>query len=347
MTADLKSLTLEQIEELVTGWNWPKYRARQLAAWIFQKDAGSFADMSDFPLDFRRQLAAGCRITRLDMLAREASFDGSTVKFLWGLEDGHAVESVLLRHEYGYSACVSTQVGCRMSCLFCASTLGGLVRNLTAGEIYDQVLALQRAEGVRVGRIVIMGTGEPLDNYDATMGFIANVTAPYGLNIGQRRITLSTCGLVPGIKRLASLRLQLTLAVSLHAPNNALRDRLVPINRRYPLEELIPACRDYAVQTGRRVTFEYALIKDLNDAPEHAVVLTELLRGVHCHINLIPVNTVLERGFNPPDRRTVLSFQSTLESKGFPVTVRKEMGAEIGAACGQLRRRYEGKGRER
>ncbi len=347
MTVDLKSLTIGQIEELVTGWGWPKYRARQLAVWIFQKGAASFEEMTDLPLEFRRQLAAGCKITRLDVLAREASADRSTAKFLLGLDDGHAVESVLLRHEYGYSTCVTTQVGCRMGCLFCASALGGLVRNLTAGEIYDQVLTLQRVERIRISRVVIMGTGEPLDNYDATLGFITNVTAPYGLNIGQRRITLSTCGLVPQIRRLASLRLQLTLAVSLHAPNNALRDRLVPINRRYPLEELIPACRDYAVQTGRRVTFEYALIKDLNDTPEQALELAELLRGVHCHINLIPVNTVLERGFSPPEKRTVMSFLNILEGKGFAVTVRKEMGAEIGAACGQLRRRYEGKGRER
>ncbi|MDI6711323.1 MAG: 23S rRNA (adenine(2503)-C(2))-methyltransferase RlmN [Thermoanaerobacterales bacterium] len=347
MPADLKSMTLAGIEELVGSWGWPRYRARQLAVWLWQKGALSFQEMTDLPLAARQMLNERAVITRLELLERLAAPDGETVKFLFGLADGQGVETVLLRHDYGRSVCLSTQVGCRMGCAFCASTLGGRVRDLTAGEIYDQVLAVRRCEGEQATHIVLMGIGEPLDNLAAVLVFLENVSAPYGLGISPRRITLSTCGLVPRIRDLASYRLGLTLAVSLHAPNNELRDRLVPINRWYPLEELIPACRDYARATGRRVTFEYALIKGVNDSDGHALQLGALLKGILGHVNLIPVNDVPERGFTAPGAERVNAFRRILERQGMAVTVRREMGAAIGAACGQLRRRRgPGRGEE-
>jgi len=345
--ADLKSMTLKGIEELTGEWGWPRYRARQLAVWLWRKGALTFEEMTDLPLAVRRTLEEQAVITRLELLERLPSPGGEAVKFLFGLADGQGVETVLLRHDYGRSVCVSTQVGCRMGCAFCASALGGWVRNLTAGEIYDQILAVRRHEEEQVTHVVLMGTGEPLDNLAAVLVFLENVSAPYGLHISPRRITLSTCGLVPRIRELAAYRLGLTLAVSLHAPDNELRNRLVPVNRRYPLEELIPACRDYFRITGRRVTFEYALIKGVNDGDEQALQLAALLKGLPAHVNLIPVNEVPERGFAPPGPERVKAFRRVLERQNIAVTVRREMGAAIGAACGQLRRRRRpGRGEE-
>lgn len=344
---DLKSLSLAGLAELCASWGWPRYRARQLAVWLWQKGALSFAAMTDLPKEARGLLAGRARITALNVLDRLAAHDGMTVKFLFGLEDGQAIETVLLRHDYGRSLCLSTQVGCRMGCAFCASTLGGRVRNLTAGELYDQVLAVRRVDGEQATHIVLMGIGEPLDNLPAVLVFLENISASYGLRISLRRVTLSTCGLVPGIRELAARRLGLTLAVSLHAPNNSLRDRLMPVNRHYPLDELIPACRDYALVTGRRVTFEYALIRGVNDSDELAAELGALLRGILGHVNLIPVNPVPERGFSTPGAARVAAFRRVLERWGIPVTVRREMGAAIDAACGQLRRRHgSGKGED-
>ncbi|MDA8097489.1 MAG: 23S rRNA (adenine(2503)-C(2))-methyltransferase RlmN [Clostridia bacterium] len=334
---NLKDLSLEGLQDLVADLGQPQYRARQLAEWVFQKDVASFDDMSNLPASLRTDLDRQYTLGRLRQIKRLVSNEGETEKYLFGLSDGNTVESVLMRHDYGSSACVSTQVGCRMGCVFCASSLGGWVRNLTPGEIYDQVLAIRRSTGADVQRVVIMGTGEPLDNLDHTLVFIRNITADYGLGISTRRITLSTCGLVPEIGRLANSGLGVTLAVSLHAPNDDLRNRIVPVNRRYPLAQLIRACGEYTLRTGRRVTFEYALIQGLNDAPGQANALTELLRGLNCHVNLIPVNYVPERGSTPPDPVTVRRFQEVLELKGIPVTVRREMGADINAACGQLR----------
>ncbi|NLI11257.1 23S rRNA (adenine(2503)-C(2))-methyltransferase RlmN [Pelotomaculum propionicicum] len=339
---NLKDLSLAQIESFVTGLGAEKYRARQVAEWIFGKGAVSFQEMTNLAVDFRDKLASGARVSSLSIAAKVQSQRGDTVKYLFALEDGQAVESVLMKHDYGNSACVSTQVGCRYACRLCASGLGGFKRNLSAGEIYDQVLAMQQDSGARVSHVVLMGSGEPLENYDAVMTFIRNVSAPYGLNIGGRHITISTCGLVPGIRRLAAESLQLTLAVSLHAPNDKDRDLLMPVNKKYPLKELIPACRDYARATGRRVTFEYALVAGVNDSARHAQELARLLAGVLCHVNLIPVNPVPERGLEPPARRQVELFKSIAEQGGLTVTVRKEFGADIGAACGQLRRRVLG-----
>ncbi|MBO8127685.1 MAG: 23S rRNA (adenine(2503)-C(2))-methyltransferase RlmN [Peptococcaceae bacterium] len=333
----LKDLDLAALEKQVVAWGQPRYRGRQLAEWIFKKGVTDFDDMTNLPADFRSQLQHEAEITRLVVLKKLVSDSGDTVKYLFGLADGGAVEGVLMKHNYGRTACVSTQVGCRMGCLFCASALGGWERNLTAGEIYDQVLTIQKDEGCRISHIVVMGTGEPLDNYEHTMRFIDNISAPYGLLISPRRITLSTCGLVPAIRRLAGERRGLTLAVSLHAPNDELRNRLVPVNRRYPLGELIPACRDYAAATGRRVSLEYALLRGYNDRPELAHQLAELSSGWLCHVNLIPVNVVPERGFYPPSRKRIQYFKNILMQHGIPVTIRKEMGADINAACGQLR----------
>lgn len=337
---NLKDFSLSELEEEAVRNGQPRYRGRQVAEWVFQKDAESFEAMTNLPAGFRSGLAARFTLGRLTQLQRLSSAGGDTVKYLFGLADGNAVETVLMVHDYGSSVCVSTQVGCRMGCAFCASTLEGWVRNLTSGEIYDQVLGARRDTGRDVQRVVIMGTGEPLDNFVNTVRFMETLSADYGLGISRRRITLSTCGLVPRIRELADRGLGITLAVSLHAPNDGLRDRIMPVNRRYPLRQLIPACRDYAVRTGRRVTFEYALLGGVNDAPAQAKELAGLIRGLLCHVNLIPVNAVPERGYKPPTAETVDRFQDVLERSGIPVSVRREMGADINAACGQLRRRY-------
>lgn len=336
---DLKSLSFSELEEFIVGLAVEKYRAKQVAAWIFKKGVTSFQEMTNLSKDLRERLETAAWINTLDIKTKLRSKRGDTVKYLFGLSDGQAVESVYMKHDYGSSACVSTQVGCRYACRLCASGLGGLVRDLNAGEIYDQVLGIEKDSSTRISHLVIMGSGEPLDNYRATLTFIKNIAATYGLNIGYRHITISTCGLVPGIRRLAAERLPLTLAVSLHAPNDSLRDWLVPINRKYPLHELIAACRDYARETGRRITFEYALIAGVNDSGEHAQELCGLLSDILCHVNLIPANPVVERGIKPPARKQVALFKNILEANMLTTTVRREFGSDIDAACGQLRRR--------
>jgi 23S rRNA (adenine2503-C2)-methyltransferase len=295
--------------------------------------------MTDLPRALRERLAAAAWISCPEILARRASKRGDTIKYLFGLHDGQVVESVLMKHNYGNSACISTQVGCRMGCRLCASGLEGLVRNLSSGEMYDQVLGMQKDIGQRVSHLVLMGSGEPLDNYYATLAFIRQISAAWGLNIGLRHITVSTCGLVPQIRALAAERLPLTLAVSLHAPNDVLRDKLVPVNKKYPIAQLIASCRDYARETGRRVTFEYTLIRGVNDHNEHALELGRLLSGMLAHVNLIPANPVTERGITRPSRERVKNFKQLVEKHSVATTVRRELGAEINAACGQLRRR--------
>lgn len=336
---NLKDLTLPELEHFLSRLGAERYRARQVAEWILQKGVNSFSEMTDLPLALRERLAAAAWISCPVILAKQTSRRGDTLKYLFGLPDGQAVESVLMKHNYGHSACISTQVGCRMGCKLCASGLEGLIRNLSPGEMYDQVLGMQKDTGQRVSHLVLMGSGEPLDNYDATLTFVRQVSAAYGLNIGLRHITISTCGLVPEIRSLAAEGLPLTLAVSLHAPNDALRNTLVPVNKKYPIAGLIASCRDYARQTGRRITFEYALIKGINDRNEHALELGRLLSGMLSHVNLIPANPVTERGIAPPSPERVESFRRLVEKHGVAVTVRRELGAEIDAACGQLRRR--------
>lgn len=335
---NLTDLTLPEMEGLLAGLGELKYRAEQICRWIFQRGVNNIAEMTDLSLGLRRKLADIALVGGLQILRRQVAGDG-TAKYLLALTDGETVESVLLRHDYGNSVCVSSQAGCRMGCRFCASTLGGLVRNLTAGEIYSQVQAICEDSGERVSSVVIMGSGEPLDNLPAVDKFIELITAPYGLNIGARHITLSTCGLVPAIRELAQRKLPITLSVSLHAPNDELRDRLMPVNKKYPLKELLAACREYVSITKRRITFEYALIRGYNDSREMARELGRLLKGILCHVNIIPVNSVKERAYQKPAPAQVREFQKILEELRIPVTVRREMGAEIDAACGQLRRK--------
>lgn len=338
---NLKDLNLAEIKQFLTELGEKPFRAEQLCQWMFAKGVTGFDEMTNLSKELRTKLAELACLSSPQIVARQQSARGDTIKYLFSLADGHAVESVLMKHSYGNAACVSTQVGCRMGCLFCASTLGGLVRNLSPAEIYDQVLGIKRDSGERVSHIVIMGTGEPLDNFDNVMKFLENINAEYGLNIGYRHITLSTCGLVPRMKELTLKKLPITLAVSLHAPNDRLRDQLVPINRRYKLPELMQVCRDYIEITGRRITFEYALLAGVNDGEEHARQLVTLLTGLMCHINLIPANPVQERGFKRSSPEKVEKFRTILARGGLNVTVRRELGTDIDAACGQLRRRYE------
>ncbi|MFZ5632919.1 MAG: 23S rRNA (adenine(2503)-C(2))-methyltransferase RlmN [Bacillota bacterium] len=336
---NLKDFTLPELEEFFQDIGEPRYRARQVADWIFRKGAHSFDDMTNLPALLRNRLAGMCTPGRAEIINKQISSRGGAVKYLFRLADGQAVESVLMKYSYGQSVCISTQVGCRMACAFCASTLGGRVRNLSAGEMYDQVLAARGDSGQRVSHIVLMGSGEPLDNYDNTVKFIKNVSAGYGLNIGFRHITLSTCGVEPRIRQLAGEGMPITLAISLHAPDNDLRDRLVPLNRKYPLAALMEACRYYSGRTGRRITFEYILLAGINDSPGQAGTLARLVGGIPCHVNLIPFNPVREREFKRPSPGAVQRFKAVLEKAGIETTVRRELGTDIDAACGQLRRK--------
>ncbi|NMA51422.1 MAG: 23S rRNA (adenine(2503)-C(2))-methyltransferase RlmN [Peptococcaceae bacterium] len=336
---NLRDLTLPQLEIIFSDLGVEKYRAKQAAEWIFKKGVFSFDEMTNLSKNLREKMAGFAWLSYPEIHTKEVSQQGETIKYLFRLHDGETVESVLMKHDYGNAVCVSTQVGCRMNCRLCASGLEGLIRNLSAGEIYDQVLGIQQDTGQRVSHVVLMGSGEPLDNYHATLGFITNIIAEYGLNISARHITLSTCGIVPAIRALAGEKLALTLAVSLHAPEDSLRDTLVPINKKYPLKQLIPSCAYYAEETGRRVTFEYALIDGINDRREHAQQLAQLLQGMLCHVNLIPANPVAERGVVPAGRSQVSLFKDILERQGIATTLRRKLGADINAACGQLRRR--------
>lgn len=338
---NLKNLLPVELESFLVSLGTEPFRATQLIEWLHRRGVESFAEMSNIPLALRTRLAEVASVSSARKLTEKRAPDG-TVKYLFALEDGQAIESVLIKYNYGHSACVSTQVGCRMACRFCASTLGGLVRNLEPAEMLDQVIAINRElapKGERVGRVVLMGSGEPLDNYEAVQRFLRLLNLPKGLNIGYRHITLSTSGIVPGIRRLAGEGLPITLAVSLHAPTNALRDWLMPINRQYPLEELIPACRAYASQTRRRVTYEYALIKGVNDSLAEAYALARLLKGSLAHVNLIPLNPVPGKDLEPSPSGMVRRFAGYLRERGLPTTVRRELGADIDAACGQLKRR--------
>ncbi len=336
---NLLELLPEELDEQVVAWGLERYRGRQLSAWIWRRGVTSFEDMTDLPRAVRGLLAARAEVRVPAVLEKHVGTDGQAVKYLLGLA-ADAIECVLMRYRYGLSLCLSTQVGCRMGCRFCASGAAGRVRDLTAGEMAGQVLAVRRDVGAAIGRLVLMGIGEPLDNYTATVKFLRMAASPRGLGISPRRITLSTCGLVPRIYDLAGEGLPVTLAVSLHAPDDRLRDVLVPINRRYPLKELLAACRAYAASTGRRVTFEYALAAGVNDSPEQARQLAGLVRGMLCHVNLIPLNRVEGKDFTPSGPRRVAAFRRILEQEGVPVTVRRKLGASVNAACGQLRRRF-------
>lgn len=346
---DLKGLTLEELEAFIRQTGEPAYRGRQIARWVYQAGALSFAEMTDLPAALRTRLAETAQLTALSALTAVRADGGDTVKYLVRLADGATVETVFMRYEDGRrSVCLSTQVGCGMGCTFCATGLAGLTRNLTAAEIIDQVLLVQREQGERVTNVVFMGMGEPLANYAATLRALRVLNAPYGPGIGMRHLTVSTVGLVPQIRMLAQERLQLTLAVSLHAPDDELRSALVPVNRRWPIAELLAASADYVAQAGRRVSFEYVLLEGVNDAPAQGEHLGRLLAehartagetpAAAWHVNLIPWNPVYGMQYRRPARERVEAFLRGLERHGVPATVRVERGVEIDAACGQLQR---------
>lgn len=337
---DIKSLNMDELKKLMVRLGEKTFRAGQLFEWMHKKLAADVSEMTNISKALREKLARETYLTVLEPVeVRVSALDG-TRKYLFRLNDGNVIESVLMRYHHGNSVCISSQVGCRMGCRFCASTLDGLTRNLTPSEMLDQVYRIERETGERVSNVVVMGSGEPLDNYDALVRFIRLITHESGLNISQRNITVSTCGLVPGIRRLMDENLAITLALSLHAPNDQVRRELMPIAKTYALKDVLAACRDYHERTGRRMTFEYSLVKGVNDNLREAAELAELLKGSHGHVNLIPVNPIKERDFVQSNRAAVEAFKAFLEKKGLNVTVRREMGRDIDGACGQLRKSY-------
>lgn len=337
---DLKSMDRRELEEFLASLGEKPYRGRQLYAWLHRRLAASFEEMTDLPGKLKTELMERCTLTTLKTVAVQTSAVDGTKKYLFALEDGNRIESVRLRYHHGNSVCISSQAGCRMGCRFCASTLDGLVRNLTPAEMLDQVYRIQADIGERVSHVVVMGTGEPLDNYDNLLKFLRMLSDEDGLRISQRNITVSTCGLVPKIRKLAEEKLQITLALSLHASQQQKRAELMPVANKYDIRETVDACRDYFEMTGRRVTFEYSLLGGVNDTMEDARRLAELVGGFGCHVNLIPVNPVKERDYVPPDPKVTGNFKNKLEKCGLNVTIRREMGQDIDGACGQLRKRY-------
>lgn len=337
MPEDIRSLTEEQLHQRLTDMGYPAFRAKQVAQWL-DNGCVSFEEMSNLPLAMRERLAQEFIIPHVTVLRRLESQLDETVKYLFGLSDGETVESVLMSYHHGWSQCLSTQVGCRMGCSFCATGMGGLSRNLSAAEMLSQIETAQRDRGIRVSSVVLMGMGEPLDNYEQVLLFLKTLARPGGAHIGMRHVSLSTCGLVDGIYRLMEERLQLTLSVSLHAPNDEIRSRLMPINRRYPVEELLKACREYVRVTGRRISFEYAMIDGVNDTDACALELAARLKGMLCHVNLIPANEVRGKDHRRSSQARLRRFQQLLEQQGLNVTVRRTLGADISASCGQLRR---------
>ena len=333
---DIKSMTQPELAAWLKERGEPAFRAKQLFLWL-HRGAGSFDEMTNLSKSLREKLAAECRITRPQVARKQVSALDGTIKYLWQLQDGNCIETVLMRYHHGNTVCISSQVGCRMGCAFCASTLGGKVRDLTPSEMLDQVLFTQLDSGLPVSNIVLMGIGEPLDNLDHVLRFLELVNHPDGLNIGMRHISLSTCGLVDKIDKLAQHRLQLTLSVSLHAPDNETRSRIMPVNRGVGVDRLFAACRRYFEVTGRRISYEYAMIDGVNDSDRQADLLAAHLKGTPGHVNLIPLNEVKESPLRPS--RRVAEFQKRLERQGVTVTVRRRLGGDIDASCGQLRRK--------
>ena len=333
----LNDYTIPQLTALMAQLGQPAFRAKQIFRWLHQKRVSSFSQMTDQPKTLLARLEEEFEIVQLQTARRQQSKDG-TVKFLFTLPDGNCIETVVMRYTYGNTVCVSTQVGCRMGCRFCASTQAGLVRSLTAGEIAAEIYAAQADIGQRISHIVLMGIGEPLDNFDNVMDFLTIISSPDGINIGMRNISLSTCGLVPMIDKLAQRKLQLTLSISLHAPNDEMRSRMMPVNNAYPVAQLIDACRRYQKTTGRRISFEYSMVKGVNDSPETARQLAGLIKGMGAHVNLIPINPVDGSPYSATDAANVRRFQQLLEQLGVNATVRRRLGSDISAACGQLRR---------
>lgn len=336
-------MTLAELTEDFSALGEPKYRAGQVYTWL-HRGVKSFDEMTNLSKPLREKLAGQYELNYPTVARRLCSKKDGTIKYLWRLRDGNCVESVLMQYHHGNTVCISSEVGCPMGCAFCASTLGGLVRRLTPSELLDQVLFTQLDSGLPISNIVLMGIGEPLDNYENVLRFLELVNSPEGMNIGMRHISLSTCGIVDKIDRLAEENLQLTLSVSLHAPTDEIRSKLMPINRRYDVAALLDACRRYFEKTGRRISFEYAMIRGVNDTPEIARLLIRKLRGIAAHVNLIPLNDVKESPLKPSEPETVRAFQRALEESGIPATVRRTLGSDINASCGQLRRNYEQNG---
>ena len=339
MNANLKSMTMEEISGVLKELGQPSFRAKQVFTWL-HKGVKSYEEMSNLPQGLRQELAQRYPICAPEVVRKQESKKDGTIKYLWRLADGNCVETVLMRYHYGNTVCISSEVGCLMGCAFCASTLGGLVRRLEPYEMLDQVLFTQLDSGLPISHIVLMGIGEPLDNFDHVMRFLELVNSPDGMNISMRHISLSTCGLVPKIDELAKRKLQITLSVSLHAPNDEVRNTIMPVNKAYPTEVLLDACRRYYAETSRRISFEYAMIDGVNDSVEHAKELIRRLKGLPAHFNLIPLNHVEESPLKPSSKYAVARFQKTLEDAGIPATVRRTLGGDIDASCGQLRRKY-------
>lgn len=336
---DLKSMYIEELTDYLKHMGQPAFRAKQLFSWMHEKYVASVDEMTNLPKGLRAQINEQS-FTVIEEETRQTSKKDDTIKFLFRLQDGQMIETVFMRYSYGNSVCISSQAGCRMGCSFCASTIGGLVRNLTASEMLEQVYACMRITGERVSNVVVMGTGEPLDNYDNLVRFVRLVSCEHGYHLSQRNITVSSCGIVPRIYDLAKENLTITFALSLHAPSDEERKALMPIAHQYDLQETLAACKAYFEQTGRRITFEYSLVKGKNDTIDHANRLANLLKGMNCHVNLIPVNPIEEREYEKSDEDSIQKFKLALEKKSINGTIRRSVGSDIDAACGQLRRKY-------
>ena len=337
---EIKSLSLMQLKNTMIEMGEKAFRAKQIYEWLHQKQAESFDEMSNLSAALREKLKECCVLTTLKMLEVQTSKIDGTQKYLFALPDGNVVESVLMKYKHGNSVCISSQVGCKMGCRFCASTIGGWTRNLLPSEMLEQIYRIQKLSGERVSNVVVMGTGEPLDNYDNLLQFIRLLTDENGLHISQRNVTVSTCGIVPKMYELAEENLQITLAISLHASNQAKRAELMPIANKYSINEVLEACRNYFEKTGRRLTFEYSLVGGKNDTKEDAEELAHLIKGLNCHVNLIPVNPIKERDYVQSDNKVIENFKNKLEKYQINVTIRREMGRDIDGACGQLRKSY-------
>jgi 23S rRNA (adenine2503-C2)-methyltransferase len=339
---DIKSMTYSEMNEALKTLSLPHYRIEQIYAWLQKYGAESYEEMHNLPKELREKLASNYPILNCRIMNKQTSQKDDTVKYLFSLSDGALVESVVMKYKYGYTICVSTQIGCRMGCNFCATAESGLVRNLFPSEILAQIHTAQRDLNVRVSHVVLMGMGEPLDNYLNVLRFLDLVSSQDGLNIGMRNVSLSTCGIIPAIYMLLEKKYQLTLSVSLHAPSNEIRNSIMPVNKKYPLEELLKACKKYANETSRRISFEYVMLKGVNDSENCAIQLSGILRGILCHVNLIPANNVDDCEYTKSDLKTIECFEKVLCDRGINTTVRRSLGSDIDASCGQLRRRNIG-----
>ena len=340
MKQDIKSMTLAELQEAFAALGEPGFRAKQVFTWL-HRGATSFDAMTNLSKPLREKLDGLFYITAPTVARKQISKLDGTIKYLWRLRDGNCVESVVMQYHHGNTVCISSEVGCPMGCKFCASTIGGLVRRLEPSELVDQVLYSQLDSGLEISNIVLMGIGEPLDNFENVMRFLELINAPEGMHIGMRHISLSTCGLVDKIERLAERNLQLTLSVSLHSPDDASRSKIMPVNRRWPVDTLLAACRAYFEKTGRRISFEYTMISGVSDSPEQAELLAKKLAGMGAHVNMIPLNNVTESGLHASSPQAIRRFQTILEQHGITATLRRTLGSDIDASCGQLRRKYE------